>query len=192
LIGLGLAGLGWTSLWKYENESGASGPTPVSWPRATQIELAAHRDTLVMFAHPQCPCTRASLEELARLVADSPRRMTAQVWFYRPANFPANWTHSDLWRMASAIPGVIVHDDPGGAQAKLFGAETSGYVLLYDEGGALRFRGGITPGRGRAGDSEAVDTIVSLLDNNDGKLGESAVYGCSLFSECRVAVAQIQ
>jgi hypothetical protein len=147
--------------------------------------LDQKHDTLIMFAHPQCPCSRASIEELNRLLARSHGNVAAQVWFFKPAGFPADWTRSDLWRSAAAIPGVTVHDDPDGAQARLFGAETSGYVLLYDPRGQLRFKGGITGSRGHAGDNDGEDAIVSLLAGQQVNLKQTPVYGCSLLGKCQ-------
>ena len=57
------------------------------------------------------------------------------------------------WRSAAAIPGVTVHVDHDGGEARRFGAETSGFVVLYDAHGELLFAGGITTGRGQAGDN---------------------------------------
>jgi hypothetical protein len=185
LLWLAVVVAGFGVLSNYQNASGSSGPTPSGWPAQTSIVLDSKRDTLIMFAHPQCPCTRASVEELNHLLARGKNRVTAQVWFYKPSGFPANWARSDLWRSAAAIPGVTVHEDPNGTQARLFGAETSGYVLLYDSGGKLRFKGGITASRGHAGDNAGEDTIVSLLDGQKPILSQTPVYGCSLLGECR-------
>src|ERR1700722_18336657 len=136
------AGIGFVWILNYQSTSGAAGIAPEHWPTGTQITLDSKRDTLIMFAHPQCPCTRASMEELNRLLARCHDKVAVQVWFFKPTGFPADWTRSSLWQSAAAIPGVTVHDDPDGAQARLFGAETSGFVLLYDSRGQLRFKGG--------------------------------------------------
>ena len=63
------AGVGFVWILNYQSTSGAAGIAPEHWPTGTQITLDSQRDTLVMFAHPQCPCTRASMEELNRLLA---------------------------------------------------------------------------------------------------------------------------
>ena len=141
-----------------------------------------------MFVHPQCSCSTASIEELNRLLARRSESVNAQVWFFRPKAFPTNWTQSSLWRAAAAIPGVTVQEDVDGTQARLFGAETSGFVLLYDPRGKLRFKGGITGSRGHAGDNEGEDTIVSLLAGQETGLSQTPVYGCSLLGKCRVRV----
>jgi hypothetical protein len=178
------AGSGFGLLFNYQAGKGAVGETPEHWPAHTSITLDPRRDTLVMFVHPQCPCTRASVEELNRLIAQSRGNIAAQVWFFRPPGFSDDWVHAALWQSASAIPGVTTHEDPGGARAKEFGAETSGQVLLYDPQGTLLFKGGITSGRGHAGDNAGVDAIVAILDGKSAPVRETAVYGCSLLDDC--------
>src|SRR5688500_19194399 len=59
--------VGLTMLGRYDTTAGASGLAPPSWPRASRIHLSEQHHTLVMFAHPRCPCTRASLGELAKI-----------------------------------------------------------------------------------------------------------------------------
>ena len=186
-----MAGAGFVVLSNYQNARGSVGRTPSAWPLKTSVVLDQKHDTLIMFAHPQCPCTRASMEELNRLLARCHDSVAAQVWFFKPAGFPADWTRSSLWQSAAAIPGVTVHDDPDGAQARLFGAETSGFVLLYDSRGQLRFKGGITGSRGHAGDNAGVSTVVSLLAGQEVALRQTPVYGCSLLGKCQVSSKQI-
>jgi len=73
----GTAGLVWT-LWGtaviagflalagYEATPGATSPPPLEWPASTAIPRASNGlATLLLFAHPKCPCTRATLKELA-------------------------------------------------------------------------------------------------------------------------------
>jgi hypothetical protein len=136
-----------------------------------------------MFAHPRCPCTRASLGELNRLLAQSNGRISAHVLFFRPSGYPSDWAHTELWRTAAAIPGVTVQEDTNDAVARRFGAETSGYVLLYDPSGQLLFRGGITGSRGHAGDNIGENAIISLAMGKTGGVTQTPVYGCSLLTE---------
>jgi hypothetical protein len=191
LAWLVLVGAGFTVLARYQNASGSVGRTPSDWPRQTRVALDQKRNTLLMFVHPQCPCSRASVEELNRLLARCHEGVAVQVWFFKPAGFPTDWTRSGLWRSAAAIPGVAVQEDPDGAQARLFGAETSGFVLLYDPHGKLRFKGGITGSRGHAGDNIGEDAVVSLLDGEEAKVSQTPVYGCSLLGECQVSSHQV-
>jgi hypothetical protein len=81
------------------------------------------------------------------------------------------------------MPGVNVHEDVDGATARLFGAETSGFVVLYDPRGKLLFKGGITSSRGHAGDNLGEDTIASLLAGQIARSTRTPVYGCSLLTK---------
>lgn len=184
VIWLAAAGAGFALILNYQTTSGLAGKTPEHWPAGTQIALDSRLDTLVMFAHPQCPCTHASMEELNRVLARSEGRVAAQVWFFRPEKLSPGWTHDGLWKSAAAIPGVSVREDANGGQARLFGAETSGYVLLYDPRGKLLFKGGITGSRGHAGDNAGEDAIIDLLKGEEISLKRTPVYGCSLLGKC--------
>jgi hypothetical protein len=191
LLWLMAVGAGFGLLSDYQSTKGKAGKTPGQWPSETRIALDVRRDTLLMFVHPQCPCTRASLEELNRLIARSGGNVAAQVWFFRPAGFSEQWTRAGLWQSASAIPGVTAHEDPDGLQARQFGAQTSGYVLLYDTHGRLLFKGGITAGRGHAGDNAGEDALVSILAGKTAHVRETAVFGCSLLGDCSVTTNEV-
>ncbi len=72
-------------LMQYANTPGIAGESPAHWPTNSNIPLSAAGDTLVMFVHPQCPCTRASMSELQRTLAHFSEPVTTWVVFYRPA-----------------------------------------------------------------------------------------------------------
>jgi hypothetical protein len=188
-IGLWLLAIGAGFWWvlKYQNTNGPTGLTPEHWPAKTSLAHDPKRDTLVMFVHPQCPCTQASMEELNRLLAHAGDKVAAQILFFRPGQFTEQWTHAALWHSASAIPGVTVADDADGTQAHLFGADTSGYVLLYDTDGQLLFKGGITGSRGHAGDNAGEAAIVALLNGQTASVKQTPVYGCSLSGKCEAS-----
>lgn len=178
----------------YENASGSAGRAPSQWISGTSLPLDPARNTLIMFAHPQCPCTRASLGELNRLLAQSGGHIAAHVLFFQPTNYSADWTHTELWRTAAAMPGVTVQDDVDDALARKFGAETSGYVLFYSPQGQLLFRGGITGSRGHAGDNAGESAIISLALGKPAAVTQTPVYGCSLFdqSNCQMNATAVQ
>src|SRR4051812_7666363 len=77
-------GLG--ALAHYENRAGTSGATPDSWPAGSRIARSNNNYTLVMLAHPRCPCTRASMSELAQIMARVHGKMRAYVLFLKPPN----------------------------------------------------------------------------------------------------------
>jgi hypothetical protein len=190
LVWLLAVGAGFVVVQNYQGASGASGRAPQQWPSNAAVALDPHRDTLLMFAHPRCPCTRASLEELNRLLAHSQGTAVVHVFFYKPASSSSDWTHTDLWNTAASLPGVSVREDVEGAQAQRFGAETSGDVLLFDPHGQLIFKGGITGSRGHAGDNTGESAILSLLLGQAPAVNSTPVYGCSLSGICQMPPTQ--
>ncbi|HEY4363361.1 MAG TPA: hypothetical protein VGN17_20515 [Bryobacteraceae bacterium] len=180
-------GSGINVLWKYSTTPGKAATPPAQWPGDAPVARADGRATLVMFAHPQCPCTSASVGELAIIMAHHSSGLDADVYFYAPKNKPEGWVKNDLWKMAAAIPGVRVFEDHEAAAAQSFGAFTSGQVLLYDSQGSLEFNGGITAFRGHSGDNAGRTVITSLLQDGAPRRNDlpvrTPVLGCSLRGE---------
>ena len=108
-------------------------------------------------------------------MAHSGGRLVAFVAFVEPPGFDENWTKSDLWSSAGLIPGVTRLIDRG-AEARLFGAATSGQTMVYDSLGRLLFSGGITAARGHFGDNAGVSAIARLIDTRESDASASAVY----------------
>jgi hypothetical protein len=176
-------GLG--SLFQYENTPGPVGAISQEWPN-TQIERPTDRPTLVMLAHPRCPCTVASVAELAQIMARLQGKIAASVLLVKPAESGPDWEDTNLKRSAEAIPGVKVIFDPDGVEARRFGAETSGHTLLFGADGHLLFSGGITGSRGHAGDNAGESAIVALVNNQTPARTRTLVFGCSLADSTRM------
>jgi glyoxylase-like metal-dependent hydrolase (beta-lactamase superfamily II) len=134
-----------------------------------------------MVAHPHCPCTRASLAELERIIARCRGAVTAHVLFLKPGRSPQDWEKTGLWRTAAAIPDVRPVADVDGAEAVHFGARTSGHVLLYDPSGRLLFSGGITGSRGHQGDNPGRVAVIALIAGGRADPARTVVFGCPLF-----------
>lgn len=166
-------------LFQYENTPGRVGAVSPAWPE-TQIERATDRPTLVMLAHPHCPCTAASVGELAHIMARLQGRVAAYVLFVKPKGSGRDWEDTNLRRDAEAIPGVKVVIDPDGVEAHRFGAETSGHTLLFGADGRLIFSGGITASRGHAGDNVGESAIIALLNHQIPARAQTRVFGCAL------------
>jgi hypothetical protein len=173
-----LFGLGWLLRWS--NTPDPAGAVPAHWPAASAIRLDAERPTLVVFAHPRCPCTRATLGELALLMARSGEGCRAYVIFVQPEGMASEWVTSDLWQTAVRIAGVAVRADPSGREAARFQSETSGQTALYDPEGHLLFQGGITGSRGHAGENRGRSTLADLLEHRGAAGGATPVFGCAL------------
>jgi len=175
-------------IWGYENSPGTAATPPALWPAESRIPRLSDGATLIMMAHPHCPCTRASVGELALLMARTQGRVTSYVLLLKPQGLPKNWKKTDLWNSAASIPDVHVLPDEGGIEAERFHVATSGQTLLYDRDGRLKFSGGITAARGHSGDNAGRSAIVSLLMQGETERTETSVFGCPLFdpsSECR-------
>jgi hypothetical protein len=168
------------ALWRHANSPGAAGHSPEAWPAESSLVRAAHRKTLVMFAHPQCPCTRASISELAVLMARAGAEIDAYVVFFKPEDAADEWTHTNSFAQAAAIPGVTVRLDMSGREARLFGAATSGQTDLYDAAGRLLFSGGITAARGHAGDNLGRAAIGEWASHGQAGCSSTPVFGCAL------------
>jgi hypothetical protein len=180
---IGALSLGLGALLNYESAPGREGSVPSRWPVDSKIQLAANDQTLVMLAHPRCPCTRASVSELAQIMARVQGKVHAYVLFLKPQNSGPDWDDTDLRRSAARIPGVTVLSDRDGAEARRFGAETSGHTFLFDHDGRLLFSGGITQSRGHAGDNAGESAIVSLANARTSGRAKTFVFGCSLLDQ---------
>jgi hypothetical protein len=173
-------GAGFARLLDYATTPGETGPAAARWPASSALCPDPDRANLVLLAHPHCPCTGATLDELERLLARCHERVTTHVLFYRPGTSPQDWEKTALWRRAAALPGAHVQADDDGVQARVFGATTSGHVLLFHSDGRRLFSGGITNARGHAGASLGSVIIRSLLETATAGLTETPVYGCPL------------
>jgi len=184
-LGIAIGGCAWAVLVlsgfavlnSYSYNPGAPGTPPARWPAGSTIPWRPDKVNLVMLAHPECPCTRASLGELDRLLTATPGQVAAQVVFSKPFADPKA---TDLWDIAASIPGVRVSWDQDGREAALFGASTSGQVVVYDARGDLVFSGGITASRGHSGDNLGRSSILSAVATGRPLRSTTPVFGCSL------------
>jgi hypothetical protein len=180
IIWMSAMAIGQATLLRYEFAPGDPGTPRRHWPASSRVQPDRSRANLVMVAHPRCPCTRASMDELAHIMAQARGLVTAHVLFYRPRRFPKDWERTALWREAAAIPGVRVLTDVDGGEARRFGVVTSGHVLLFDQCGRLLFSGGITGSRGHAGDNVGCGSVIGLLTHRVAARREMFVYGCAI------------
>jgi hypothetical protein len=186
------AAFGLSRLRAYEGTPGVPARPPRTWPADSRVPGPAGRPALVVLAHPRCPCSRAAIGELAKLMTDCRGRLAATVLVLRPAGVPDGWERTDLWDSAAAIPGVSVSPDPGGAESRRFGAATSGQALLYAVDGRLLFAGGITEARGHRGDNAGRAAVTALVRGTvrAAQPAPAPVYGCPLFNESSACPAE--
>ena len=174
---------GFLVLTAYENGPGPLADAPSDWPAQVSVAPATGAHTLVAFAHPHCPCTEATIGEMARLVRHVQGRVSIHVFFVQPDGFGDAWVRSELWQKAGAIPGVTPHRDPEGRAARQFGAYTSGQVLLYDRRQQLVFNGGITGSRGHEGNNKGRQAVTDWILSGHSDLASTFVFGCLLMED---------
>jgi len=173
-----VAGASLLSLIAYSRNAGRMGPPDAA--QAPAMLVGEYQYTLVVAVHPRCPCTRASLFELQRLMARCGGRLGCRVLVVRPAGAPQDWEATDIVRTVRRLPRTEVELDADGKVARSLGCETSGSVVLLDAAGAPRFWGGITASRGHAGDNPGSDSIAAIVFGRHPGRRTTPVFGCDL------------
>lgn len=170
--------LGFGYLWAHSHREGERDAAPASWPAESEIDFSGDCRQALVFIHPHCPCTRATLAELRRTVAASPAPVRIVIVAVE-AGLGAG-TDSANVALARSIPGTEIYPDEQGAEAARFGAKTSGYVLLYAADGRLQFQGGVTSSRGHEGPSAGATAIGQILAGDIPTIRATPVFGCAL------------
>ena len=185
-----IVGAGVFALAKHEATPGSGPDIHFAVPRAAA--MASDKMTLVMFVHPGCPCSVASLEELSALMALGGNRLHASVEIFRSSREPDKWAEASIWRSASKIPGMVVRADVDAVLARKCGAQTSGQVFLYDKSGGLMFQGGITGSRGHVGDNDGLNALTDIVCGNapaEARPAHAPVFGCAIYSSANGVTA---
>lgn len=180
----GCVACGLLALLGYELTPSAERDLAPRWPDETHLVRDAERPTLLAFFHPHCPCSRASMAELAIVADRCKERARLQIAFTVPEGDSA-WQQTSLTHAANQIPGATVHFDKDGVEADRFGARASGEVVLYGHRGELLFRGGITASRGHEGDNAGRAELIRAIEAGAPSAWCGPVYGCPLLISAR-------
>lgn len=189
LCGLWLAGLvaAIGAMSAYKATPGAAVPQYIeNWPTGSRLVRDSATPTLIMFAHPYCECTKASLTELRELMPRLEGKVRSYILFAKSEGEPAA-PRSENRILAESIRGVTILDDEAAREADRFGATTSGQIMLYDTGGRILFSGGIAPLPHYSGESPMIHSLVAAIESTSGggPMGArvqmpNAVFGCAL------------
>ena len=178
---LTLVGFGFRELAREQLTPGAGAAIPAgSFPSGTSISLSSSAPTLVVFLHPYCPCSRATLHELQLVLAEAKTKVTTNFVFTVPAGLPGDWKKSGLWQSALQVAGTRVLEDGQGREAHAFGATTSGDCFLYSEQGRLLYHGGVTALRGHEGPNRGEEALREVIGNGRVATFNAPAFGCSL------------
>src|SRR4051812_11107369 len=126
-------GVGMHALIDFNEKPGLASAAPLRWPPETALARQNGRTSLLVFLHPFCPCSGATLHGISKITEDfsSKRRPDITVVFAGMAGARDTF---------GPIPGGTVVWDEDGREAQRFGVLKSGYTLLYSAAGDLLFR----------------------------------------------------
>jgi hypothetical protein len=172
-----VAGMKWMADYSYT--PGASGAPAAAWPESTALARESGRFTLVLGLHPECPCSRATVAELAGILTELQGRPLDVIALFDDTIPGVPARDSDLFRDATRLPGVRTIAVPMREELQRFDFHTSGEVRLYRPDGALVYQGGITGGRGHPGANPGASAIVAAVRTGGAPMPSAApVFGC--------------
>ena len=179
---------GMAALTRFDQTAGSAGAAPSRWPFGSGVRRTDGRAEILVFAHPFCSCTEATVAELRELAVHrnaSIRAPHITFLFFRPRT--SGWVPNALWKAAQSLERASVRWDDDGQEARRFGAEVSGYALLYSRDGRLLFHGGITGSRGHEGGNYGLDELIHSMNSNRPAHASTQVFGCALGNWGRLA-----
>jgi hypothetical protein len=178
VLWLGLI-LSWSSfLTGHQFRPGDASTFKQDWPQASRLHPSPDTLTVVLFAHPECPCLSATLTETERLQTLLREPFRLFVVFEDDPAF--DLFRSRHFRRVSDWKNAMVVHDADNHEIALFGVQTSGQVLIFDKDRRLLFSGGITESRAHEGDNINLERAVAAGRSHASKVALTPVYGCSL------------
>jgi hypothetical protein len=169
---------------RHEFEPGRLDALRCGWPADTILESNPGKITVVVFLHPRCVCTAATVKQLLCALRSQPQVVLIAVVFTPgDAESAGAWDDGEYVRMIRAgVSNACVFQDREGAEAGKFGAATSGTILVFDGEGRETFRGGITNRRGGEDVNPGLRRFCSALNGDQANEHENPtpVFGCPL------------
>jgi hypothetical protein len=172
--------LGVCLLEAYAARPGEPGAPHARWPRTSELPFEDRCLNLLIFLHPKCACSRASIAELAYILKHSGGRVRAHAIVVDRDLARVPQGGRSLLDDLARLPGLSTWTDQGAVESSRFGVATSGHVLLYDCLGRLTYSGGITSARGHVGQSFGRDAVLARITRADGAEPWRPVFGCPL------------
>jgi len=182
LLWLGLVAGGYAWLLRYSFAAGKTTAAPLRLPASLAPAEPSTLAHLFLALHPRCPCSRATVRELAKILSRAGQAGDVTVLMYKPAQEPDRWLEGPLAEDCRRM-NCRVRPDPDGRLAASLGSLTSGGVVLYDAKGRLRYQGGITASRGHEGDNIGERAVIDILRGNLENHKSMPVFGCPIQQE---------
>ena len=150
--------------------------------QATQLKISEQKPTLIAFLHAKCPCSKASIHEINRLLASHSKELKTIFVFGKEEGLNLDWVkESDLYKEAQQMPVEIIIDT-NNQEAKAFKAQTSGKVFLISPQRKILFQGGVTASRGHEGDNLGINAIQDILNGKEAKVDFQPSFGCLIYA----------
>ena len=173
-----VVGYGFSAVWAYAMTPGTAATAWAQWPSAS-FSFDRTRPSLVTVLHPECVCSKATLEEVSRLTTEFTDQLTVFVIVDASATGTDSGAATTLLKRVRGMPGVRLIVDHDGREVERFGAKVSGQTFLYDRDGRLQFSGGVTMSRGHVGPNAGTEAIRHVLQSKPAA-STAAVFGCVL------------
>lgn len=142
------------------------------------LNLNPDQLSVLVFIHPECPCTPASLRTLSRLVDECTADFDLQILVASYGD--TNSLQSTNARLAEAIPKATVQPDPNGTIAQSLDAHVSGTICVVAPNNNLLYLGGLTNSRGCETIGPHFQIIKQVIQNRWSAAVTTSVYGCDL------------
>lgn len=176
---------GFVTLWVHAARQGSLGGPISQWPAESTLPLHADLPTLVVFIHPECPCSRATLDHLRPLAerGDTSIVLVTMTPPVSESTLPRGvGCHQQIASLAESL-NVVRIDDVGGGEAKRFEVTTSGTCFLFTPDSRSVFQGGVTSGRGHRGANAGLRMMSDRIGGKSHSAAAHPVFGCSLENE---------
>ena len=184
---IGAIVVGTWGLADYSNRPGLQGTTPETWPSelfdadsSLAIGRAKGQRAVLLFYHPHCPCTKATVRCLERLSTRFSQKPDFVAIAFCPSSENESWIESPITDSLRKGQHTRIVVDWDGQLSRRFGVYTSGHTVVYDESGKLLFSGGFTPGRGHEGDGPAASELLERINGQTKTLTRWPVFGCAI------------
>ena len=189
-LGASLAAWYGVTAFGFTGEHVVDGEMPATWPADSAIIPSKNRPTLLLFLHPHCACSRATVEELERLSTLAPTGAPPSICVVAsaPRSTGKLWQSTPLLNSIARLPNAHVFHDAGGVETARFGARVSGTVMLYDATGQRLYAGGVTMARGHDGHNAGIQAVADLLMDPDANAASVPAFGCKVVREVAPSV----
>lgn len=169
----------------YSNLPGLQQNTSSTWPVDSAIKLDSDVPTILLFLHPKCPCSLATVRELQRGLGNDSQAISIRIGLFCPVGRDDSWTDTQLKANAEQAFQGSTFVDREGAEATRFGAITSGQVFAFSPAGECLFRGGATSARGHEGHNLGVQALQQIVAGKPTSCTTTPVFGCPIIANVK-------